>query len=117
MMQFQAFLFAAYGLIASRPRDNTLDVGALLQLLIPCIGWFGAFAANRGVTCAHEAVNALKSAYLASLDKYKLSHLRPFGAHSQHNDGLFISATFPRTMMLIWVFILLFVVAKQVWTL
>lgn len=104
LMQFQGFLFTAFGFILAARSDFTPKPLLLVMLgMISSVGLAGAFAVQRGVRSAHLVLDSLKRAYLASYERFKTSHVRPFGKHSEHRQ--LVSAMLPWTMMIAWAFI------------
>jgi hypothetical protein len=109
MMQCEGFLFTAFGITLGahvEPTPHLLKIAMLL--LIPIVGFSGAFAVQRGVASAHRVLDSLKRAYLASLQRYKTSHVRPFGRYAEHRQ--LVSSMFPWIMMGAWALVLLCVV-------
>jgi hypothetical protein len=105
MMQFEGFLFTAFS-IAVGGREPVPHVLRLaLVTLIPIVGLSGAYAVHRGVRSAHRVLDALERAYLASLERFKASHVRPFGRHTEHRQ--FASLVFPWIMIGAWALILI----------
>lgn len=104
LMQFQGFLFTAFGFILAARSDFTPKPLLLVMLgMISSVGFAGAFAVQRGVHSAHVVLDSLKRAYLASYERFKIAHVRPFGKHSEHRQ--MVSAMLPWTMMIAWAFI------------
>jgi hypothetical protein len=102
LMQFQGFLFTAFGFILASRSDFTPKPLLLVLLgMISSVGLAGAFAVQRGVRSAHLVLDSLKRAYLASFERFKTSHVRPFGKHSEHRQ--LVSSMLPWTMMIAWV--------------
>lgn len=101
LMQFEGFLFTAFGFIlAARVELTPQPLQLAFMGLISSVGLAGAFAVQRGVHSAHLVLDSLKRAYLASFERYKTSHVRPFGKHSEHRQ--LVSVMLPWTMMSAW---------------
>jgi hypothetical protein len=113
LMQFEGFLFTAFGFILAA-RTELTPKPLLLVLLgtISMVGFTGAFAVQRGVRSAHLVLDALKRAYLASFERFKATHVRPFGKHSQHRQ--LVSAVLPWTLMSAWLSIQLMLLYRLV---
>jgi hypothetical protein len=105
MMQFEGFLFTAFSIAVGgrEPAPHVLRLALLA--LIPIVGLSGAYAVHRGVRSAHRVLDALERAYLASLERFKASHVRPFGRHTEHRQ--FASLVFPWIMISAWTLILI----------
>ena len=101
LMQFEGFLFTAFGFIlAARAELTPQPLQLAFMGLISSVGLAGAFAVQRGVRSAHLVLDSLKRSYLASFERYKTSHVRPFGKHSEHRQ--LVSVMLPWTMMSAW---------------
>lgn len=105
MMQFEGFLFAAFGIAVAGRDPMSHALREVLLVLVPIVGLGGAYAVRHGVRSAHRVLETLERAYLASLTLYKTRHVRPFGRHSEHRQ--IASAIFPWITLAAWALILL----------
>lgn len=112
MLTFEGILFASLAFVADKEKVRA-EVCIALKYVLPMLGILVGLLALLAVNGAVSALQELKG--LWTIEKFPIHyHLypRPYGAHWNHNCGVYYSQGLPLSIITAWICILVVLLSK-----